>query len=305
MNRLVLHGGLLSVMFMWGLVFVGVAKLLREVDSVQLVTIRFIMISLAFVAMFVVAPSLRPRIDRSQAWLLLAAGVLAVPGSQLAVVHGQNYLSPPLVSALVTTSPAWTALLAWLFLDERFVSRQALGFGVALAGAAIVVLGGTGDTEFTVDNPWGAALILTSPLCWAGFTVLSKPLSAQLHPLTAIGAAMIVGTLSMAPLYPHAAEGLGDLSAAGWWWLVYLVFGGTVVPYLVYFRSLTMLDATQTATYMFVVPFAALLWSWLFLDIVPAAVGLIGGLVIFIGVAVTQFGARRERAVAEIPLFDS
>jgi drug/metabolite transporter (DMT)-like permease len=224
-------------------------------------------------------------------------GVLAVPGSQLTIVNGQRYLSPPLVSLVVTTSPAFAAIIAAVWLKERVTSRQIVGFVIALAGVAVVIVAGMGEgTALTVSNPWGAALTLLSPMCWAMYTILSKTLTSRFAPVTAVGVAMVTGSLSMLPLWPHAADGLSDITSTGWAWMAYLVVGGTVIPYLVWWRALDQLTAASTTAYMYGIPFAALVWSWLVLGIVPSFVALLGGLVIIVGVTLIQF-ARRESVV--------
>ncbi len=294
-----IHAALMIVVAMWGLVFVGIARLLPQLDAVQLVVIRFNIIAIVFVGMFVVMPSTRPHISGWRDWgLLVVLGVLAVPGSQLPIVNGQHYLSPPLVSLVVTTSPAWAAIIASVWLKERISTRQVVGFVTALAGVAVVILAGMGEgTSLEVSNPWGAALTLLSPMCWAMYTILTKTLTNRFAPVTAVGVAMVTGSLSMLPLYPHAIAGLGDITATGWGWMAYLVFGGTVVPYLVWWHALDQLTAATTTAYMYGIPLAALFWSWAVLGIVPSGVALLGGVVIIVGVTMIQF-ARRDTAVA-------
>lgn len=292
-NRAI-HVALAIVVAMWGLVFVGIAKLLPHIDPVQLVVIRFTLIALVFVGIFVVVPDTRPRLptwkDRG---MLVVLGVLAVPGSQLTIVNGQRYLSPPLVSLVVTSAPAFTAIIAAMWLRERLVARQVLGFFVALAGVVTVILAGTiGTGAFEVSNLWGAMLTVVSPMCWASFTIMSKTLTTRFAPITAVGMAMITGSLSMVPLFPHAARGLDDISAGGWGWMIYLVLGGTVIPYLVWWRALHRLTAASTTAYMYAIPFAALIWSWIILDIVPSLIALLGGIVVIIGVTLIQLGRR-------------
>ena len=298
-----IHAALILVVAMWGLVFVGIARLLPQVDAVQLVVIRFTLIALVFVGMFVVIPSTRPHItgwrDRG---IFVLLGVLAVPGSQLTIVNGQRYLSPPLVSLVVTTSPAFAAIIAAVWLKEHINARQIVGFVTALAGVAVVIIAGMGEgTSLTVNNPWGAALTLVSPLCWAMYTILSKTLTSRFAPVTAVGVAMVTGSLSMLPLWPHAADGLSEITSTGWAWMAYLVVGGTVVPYLVWWRALDQLTAASTTAYMYGIPFAALVWSWLVLGIVPSFVALLGGLVIIVGVTLIQFARRESIARSAVP----
>lgn len=281
---------------MWGLVFVAISRVLRSIDAVQLVVIRFTLIAVVFAGIFAVVPSTRPQLHGWKDWRLFALiGVIAVPGAQLTIVNGQRYLSPPLVALVPTTAPAFAAIIAAVWLNERIVARQIVGFVIALSGVAVVILAGSGDSELTVDNPWGAALTIISPMSWAVYTVLTKMLTTRFQPITAIGLAMIAGSLSMLPLWPHAIAGIGDITAGQWAWMTFLVFGGTVVPYMVWWRALGKLTAATTTAYMYAIPLAALFWSWAVLDIVPTPVALLGGAVIIAGVAMIQFSKRSSR----------
>lgn len=293
------HVALCIVIAMWGLVFVAIARLLPTVDAAQLVVIRFTLIALIFAAIFLVVPSTRPKIT---SWrdvrLFFTLGLLAVPASQLPIVNGQNYLAPPLVSLVASSSPAWAAVIAAVWLAEPINRLQVLGFGTALFGVAVVILAGAGDAELTIDNPTGAALTLVSPISWALFTILSKLHTARFPPVTAVGTAMIAGSLTMLPLYPHAIAGVGNITAGGWLWMGYLALGGTVIPYLVWWRALGKLTAATTTAYMYGIPLTALFWSWIVLDIVPTGIALLGGGVIIAGVSMIQFARRGSNAAS-------
>lgn len=287
------HIALTAVVGMWGLVFVGIARLLPQLDTVQLVVIRFTLIALVFLGIFAVVPSTRPHISgRREFGIFVLMGVLAVPGAQLSIVNGQNYLSPPLVSLVVTTAPAFAAIIAAVWLAEPLASLQVAGFALALLGVSIVILAGTGDSSLTVSNPWGAALTLVSPMSWALYTILTKTLTGRFNPVTAVGVTMVLGSLSMAPLYPHAIDGLSEITTTGWAWMAYLVVGGTVIPYLVWWRALSELSAASTTAYMYAIPLAALVWSLLILGIVPSPIALGGGAIVIAGVAMIQLNRR-------------
>lgn len=293
-----IHVALTSVALMWGGVFIANSKLLAKMDALQVVTIRFSLISLAFVAIFAASPTLRPRLSRKQTGALLVAGALAIPGAQLPIVEGQNYLSPTLVAVFVTLTPIWAAVISAVWLKERFKPLQVVGFLVAFGGSVIVILTGTGDGDLTVDNPWGAALTMLTPICWAAYTVMSKPLTTQVPPMTAVGVSVIAGTLVMFPLYPHAVSAIDDIGVSGWLWLLYLMFAGTILTYWIWFKALAVMPASKTSAYMYGVPLAALLWSWVVLDNVPSGIALIGGAVMIIGVVMTQWTGALQQAQA-------
>jgi drug/metabolite transporter (DMT)-like permease len=109
------------------------------------------------------------------------------------------------------------------------------------------------------------------------------------HPaVPVVGVAVIAGTLSLTPAVPHALSGLGALSAGSWAWMLYMVLGGTLAPYLLWSSSLKRLDVSRTASFMYLVPVFAATWSILLLGSALTAVTVIGGTVVLGGVVLTQ-----------------
>ena len=273
---------------LWGGVFVAYFYLLPSIDATQIVTIRFVLISICYLVIFAFIKDSRPKIDKSKFGKLFVLGALGVPGSQLPAVHAQNYLSPSLASVLITTSPAWTAVFAAWLLRERFKFIQILGFIVAFFGALLVITAGSGTGALSVDNPWGATLCLLSPFMWALFTVISKRELTDLSPFSSVGVCLIAGTIVMTPFIPSAVNDLGLLSTSQWWWMIYTVVGGTLIPYYIWFWALQRLEASKTIAYMYSIPFAALIWTWIVLSLFPDWWAAFGGVILIVGVMLTQ-----------------
>jgi drug/metabolite transporter (DMT)-like permease len=111
--------GLLVCVGLWGAVFVAVHELLPELDPIQMVTLRFIGVSAFFAVLLALRPDWRPHFTRRDWPLVIVAGILAVAGSQLPIVDGQRFLSPPIASLIVTFAPAVAAVLAALVTREK------------------------------------------------------------------------------------------------------------------------------------------------------------------------------------------
>lgn len=280
---------LLLAAALWGMTFVANHELLLHLDPHQIVITRFTIVSTMFLVILAARPSLRPHFTRREWAIMLACGLLAVPGAQLSLTHGQRFLSPAMSGLVVATGPAFAAVLAVVFLRERLAPRQLIGIVLAFCGAAVVILftSGTG-TELTIRNPWGAALVATAQLAWASYTVISKRIAQQHAPVTAVAMAVILGTVLMSPAAPDALRALPALPISGWLWFLHLAVLGTVVPYLIWFTSLKYLDANETVVFMFLVPLFAVTWSAVLLGERPAVIGLLGGIGILVGVALTQ-----------------
>lgn len=286
----------LGAPLLWGLVFVAVDRVLEYTDAFQLVTIRFLLIAIIFSGLLVAFPQMRPTMTRRDWGLAWLAGFLAVPLSQLPIVSSQNFLDPTLASLIVTTSPAAAAILGPIILDERVTMRQAAGFVVAFAGAAIVIVAGAGESSFELGDILGAAIGVITPIAWAVYTVLLKRISAG-DPFVTVGVGLTLGTIFLVPWIPSTIGVLGDIPLDGWLWIFYLAFLGTFLSYLIWFRALRELDANQTAAYMYLVPLFALGWSLLVLGSIPPLVTFAGAILILAGVALTQ---TRRRVYEEV-----
>ena len=268
--------------------FVAYAYLLPTVSATEIITIRFVLVSISFSVVFLFVKRARPRIPPKKFGRLALLAAIGIPGSQLPAIHSQNYLSPSLASVLVTTSPAWAAVLSGWILRERLRKTQIAGFFIAFAGAAIVIVFGSGSGALSVDNPWGAALCLVAPFTWAVFNVLYKREFGNLDPFSTIGVCLIIGSFVMIPFYKSAVESLENISGSQWGWMIYTAIGGTVLAYYLWYWALQRLEANKTMSYNYAVPISALLWSWLVMGIFPSLISVLGGIILVGGVYLTQ-----------------
>jgi drug/metabolite transporter (DMT)-like permease len=283
----------------WGAVFIANHELLAVLAPVDIIVLRFGMAAPAFILMLVLRPSSRPRLSRSDRWMVVLGGLVVVPGSQMLAATGQQYLSPSMSGLLVTTTPAFAALLAYRFLGERLIPRQALGVAVALFGASTIVLFATGvGTDLVVRSPLGASLFLLSQLLWAAYTVLTRRNAQRHDPIGLVAITFLTGMLWLLPWAPRAVRRAAELTPELWGWLLVLVIAGTLVPHVVWFMALRHLPANSTAVAMYLVPLYAAVLSATILGerITPA--GALGGLLVLTGVALSQ-APRPARLVSE------
>ena len=290
------YAGLVVCVAMWGSVFVAVAELLPHVDAVEMVTIRFALVAGAAALVLLALPAQRPAFDRRDRIRVAVCGLLAVPGAQYVLVEAQNYLSPSIAALIVTFAPAIAAVLAAVFLRVRLGPRELAGFALALAGVALVLVVGAGTgVSLEHSSPLGAAIAVISPLSWAGYTLAVAPLAARHPPVGVMCWVFLAGGVALLPAVPYAAGALGDLSGADWAWLVGLALPGTAVPNLLWVVSLRRLPVHRTSAFMYLVPVFATAWAAALLGRTPEAIVVPGGLMVLLGVYLTQ-GGRGRRA---------
>ena len=273
---------------LWGGVFVAVHELLGAIGPARMVGTRFAMAAVIFWGLMAVKPDWRPHFTGAEWGRVAIAGLLAVPATQVAVVDGQRFLAPPIASLIITTSPVVAAVLGALFLGEHFTRRNVLGFATALAGVALIVVVGAGTgAEANASDPLRASVILIGPAAWALYTIVAKPLSHH-HAIPVVGASLTIGSLALVPVLPAGFADLGQIDAGQWLWMAYLIFGGTLAPYLLWAYGLKRLDVSRTVSFMYLVPVFATAWSTLYLGTIPTVVTLLGGIAVLTGVVLTQ-----------------
>jgi len=83
--------------------------------------------------------------------------------------------APPLQANLLNYLwPLLIVLFSALLPGERLRARHVLGGLAGMAGAALLVLRGVGQTEFSSEHLAGYAAALTCAVVWGGYSVLSR-----------------------------------------------------------------------------------------------------------------------------------
>jgi len=288
------HLFLFLVCWIWGLAFIGVKELLDEVSFLNINLARFILASLALIPIMVLNRRHRPRLSSREWGMVFLAGICAVYGYQLAVNYGETLVPAGTASLLANTTPVFAALLSFLLLHERFGPWKALGIALALGGVTVIAVYGAGSS-LEVGRLKGIAFIVLAAFSWAVYTVVMRPLTQRHHAFFITAYSILAGTLAMLPLIRKGFfEDLGTMSAAAWWWLVFLALGCTVLGYFLYSKGLEGLGVTVTAFYIYLIPPISLFWAWLILGETLNASILVGTALILAGLAAVGWEERKS-----------
>jgi hypothetical protein len=141
-------------------------------------------------------PPLRDSCRRHAGGLLLLSALVGY-GQTFTMTYGLA-LTPATVGALIPPlNPVATMLLAAWLLHEPITRRQWVGLGLSVAGVLLLAVR---DGVPTWSSLAGPALMALAPLSWAVYTVLSKPLLADIAPLHLTTLTLGGGFLAILPL---------------------------------------------------------------------------------------------------------
>lgn len=287
----VIHLSLLLTAIIWGGNFVSMKYLLAPLGPQQLLLLRVILASTAFGLVLFASRNSIPHFTRD-AWKLLGlVGLFGVTFNQAAVIYGTSYLSAALASLIATSTPIFTTIIARVWLGDRLTSRKIAGISVSFTGFLIVLLFGSGSTEFSVNNAIGVLICVLAPFSFSLSTVISKPLMVAHDPKIVTSLSSICGSLIVLPLLLFHPGFFGEVAAFdGKQWLAAITTSvlSVSVAYILWYQGVRKLEPTQVAVYVYLVPFFGVLFSWLLLGEAITAFLLLGGATILAGVMITN-----------------
>lgn len=296
-TALTVHASLFVTAMLWGGNFSATKFLLGQLRPLDVIFLRLGAAAVFF--LLILLMTRRPLIPmrRADVLRLLAIGVIGVTVMNLAMINGQNMVPAALASLIVTSNPIHTAIISRVLIGEPLTRRKLAGIGLAFLGFLIVLLYGSGSRlGFDSSQLKGVLIVAIAPFSWAFYTVLSKPLLVRYPPVHVAAYSSIAGALGfmVTPfIRPGTISRISDLSAWGWVAALFVSLLGFVLSYVLWYRGLQFLTASQTAVYLYLVPVFGLLSAWLILDERITLYLLLGGATILAGVILTN-SARRS-----------
>lgn len=213
---------------------------------------------------------------------LLVLGVLNAALPFVLIAFATLTITASLASILNATTPLFTALVARAQLGERMRRGQALGFGVGVAGVAMLV--GLGSVAVTGRLLLAVGASLAAAVSYAFGAVYSgRRLPGA--PVVVLATGQQLGATAALAVPAALTSGTADLTVAAAGSVLALALGSTAVGYLVYFALLERLGPTPTLTVTYLVPVFGVAWAWMFLGEALTAGALLGAAVVLLGVA--------------------
>ncbi len=284
---------------LWGVSFISIKIALEEISPVTMITIRYT-IGAAIIGAFAAARREWKQITRRDLLALAMVGFVGIGLQQLLQVAGQMLAPASIAGLLAATAPAFTLILASIFLGEKQTWLQAAGVGLALAGSAIVITNGqlsdiqsfftTGDAIFSGSELQGSLLVLASALVWALFIIFNRKV-VQDKPAMIVTAAMFsFGTLFVLPLFIllRGWQEFADISPRGWSAILFTALLCTAAAYLLNTHALKHVPASRVAVIQMLEPLVVVVTAVLVLGETISTPVAIGASAILVGIFLAQ-----------------
>ncbi|MDQ4052696.1 MAG: DMT family transporter [Actinomycetota bacterium] len=284
-------------LFFWASAFVAIRHLGHDFSpgalSLGRVAIGALVLGVVALSRGVVWPTGRQ-------WGSIAAiGVLWFAIYNIALNEGETRVDAGTAAMLIQVSPVLIAVLAALFLSEKFTVYLAAGLALAFSGVAVIGLSTSpgGDRDLV-----GVLLCLVSAVVYSISLVLQKPLVAKLSALQVTWLACTVGAIVCLPYAGTLVEEVGEAPTSSILWVVYLGVFPTAIAFTTYAFALNHMTASSLGVTTYLVPPLTIVMGLIFLGEVPPTMAYVGGALALVGVSLARRKPRRAQELQPQPV---
>ena len=212
----------------------------------------------------------------------------------VALNAGERMVDAGTAAMLIQVAPVLIALLAAMFLGERFTVTLGIGLALAFGGVALISLSSPATEPLNGGSyTLGVLLCLVSAVAYAISVVLQKPLVRRLSAIQVTWLACTIGAISCLPFAGDLVSQTQEAPASSIWWLIYLGVFPTAIAFSTYAFALKHMSASNLGVTTYLVPPITIVLGVIFLSEAPPTMAYAGGALALVGVAVAR---RKPRA---------
>jgi drug/metabolite transporter (DMT)-like permease len=222
------------------------------------------------------------RIARAD-WIYVGIAATMIFVNQLCFVYSLEFAHASTVSLLFGSCPMFVGLISIAFLHADLHRSFWIGAGLTFAGVGLIAVGAGGGL---VSGWKGDLLAIGLAVTWAAYTVAIAPLMRHYSPYRI---SAVVLALGWAPLALVSIPQLGhqDFSFSGTVWLgfAYAVIGPLFLTNILWFTAVDRVGAPRASIFNNMQPFFGVLFALLILSESIHGLEIVGGVLIFVGIA--------------------
>lgn len=263
---------------------------LQRIDPFVVAFMRYCIASLVLcsIAFWISRRKGSRKISRSDRKLILGLGIIIVIFNQTLYLYGQMLTTASHGGLVFATTPVFIYILATRYLGESRSLKRGLGIGLAVIGAVVMVF--ENGLEFNRDILLGDLIILGAVVAWGFYSVFGKPLVEKYGAFRITAYTIGCGSLIYFPfgLYRLMVADLSNLDKYSWLAILYLAIVTSVIGYTIWYWLLKHMEASRASVLTNIQPIVAGILGYTFLGESITYTYIAAGVIILIGVAITQ-----------------
>lgn len=282
-------------MLLWGLTFPLIKISLEEIGPITLGFLRSLFGAIPLFIYILVKMGTKKifQVTRKSYVLFLLVGLTQFYLPLAAQNTGMSMMEPEIAASLSSilqaTFPVFAIFLSVMFLKEVIGKKKAIGTAIALTGTILLVT--QGGVDITSTALLGNLLLLSSAVCYAIASVITKKSLAKYEPLTLITMAMVFSSFLFFPtsIAVEPVSQIADISMITWLSIIYLGLIGNGFALLLWYIVLVKTQLSKQVLFTYLIPLFGNVFSHIILGETISLLTFFFGMLIVIGVAIVQY----------------
>jgi drug/metabolite transporter (DMT)-like permease len=217
---------------------------------------------------------------------LVGLAALMIFLNQLCFVYSLKFGAASTMALLLGATPVFIGLITLALGLEHIGHWFWIGAGVTFAGVVLVALGAGGGFSASLK---GDVLAICTALTWAAYTVSIAPLMRRYSPFRISALVLAIGWVPLALVsIPQVSSQEFSFGWKVWLGFAYAVIGPLFLTNILWFTAIDRVGPSRASLFANLQPFFAVLFALLLLSESLHAIEIVGGVLIFAGIALER-----------------
>ncbi len=206
-------------------------------------------------------------------------------------ISSLDYTSVAASVVLVSNTPVFVAILAYLVFGEKTAPLSFAGIVVALGGTVVIAQDGSAGSAAVFGN----VLAILGALTFTVYVLIGRSQRSAEEPVGVLPYSIVLYSAAAAALLPAALLSGDRVWGYGWetwFWLLAITLGPQIMGHTVFNWALRYVEASVISGTVLAEPVVAALLAWLVLSERPGTATLVGGAVVLAGIFLLLRGRR-------------
>ena len=206
-------------------------------------------------------------------------------------ISSLDYTSVAASVVLVSNTPVFVAILAYLLFGEKTTPVSFAGILVALGGTAVISQDGSVGSAALFGN----ALAIVGALTFTVYVLVGRSQRSAAEPVGVLPYSIVLYSAAALTLLPAAllsGDRLWGYSGETWFWLAAITVGPQIMGHTVFNWALRYVEASVISGTVLTEPVVASLLAWLVLSEKPGIATVLGGAIVLVGIFLLLRGRR-------------
>lgn len=217
-------------------------------------------------------------------------GALGFTIYHIALNYGEKTVNAGSASLIISVTPIVTAILAFVFLNEKMKLNGWIGGVMSFAGIALISFS-QGDA---IQLNSGGVFILLAAISESLFFVFQTSYLKKYGFLPFTIYTILSSTICMLIFLPGVYQEILAAPLEVNLSVIYLGVFPTVLPYIALAYIISRAGASEATSSLYLTPITACFIAWIWLGEVPTLVSIIGGVITILGIVIAHIPVLRK-----------